>query len=323
MTVGRISGPVAAAARLLRRPILASAFVAVVAAGCAREGMVSGMAVFAGRHIVPADRVVSGEVVVLGGRLDLERGSTVEGSLHVLGGEVRLNGRVRGDVSASGGRTVLGESAWIEGGVNVGGGDWEPDPAARVAGPVRLGSGPRLPNVEADRPTSPQGAIGRILAGAVLVALASGAAARAAPRASRRAVAAATGHVAASAAMGTLVLVVAPSLLVAMAFTVVLAPLAVFLLAAGAVTTLLGWTVLGIALGRGLQRRRAIPSKELSSVAGGLVVGAAAGAAFLAPAGLGLLVLLPLTALGTGALFLTGYGMRTYVPPSDPIVEAA
>ena len=60
-----------------------------------------------------------GELVLFGGRLDLQRGSVVEGDVAVMGGEAQVAGTIEGDLVAFGGSLELGESAVIEGDVVV------------------------------------------------------------------------------------------------------------------------------------------------------------------------------------------------------------
>lgn len=118
-------------------------------------------------------------------------------------------------------------------------------------------------------------------------------------------------------AMGLLVAIVGPSLLVLMAFTIILLPVTLTALLLTGVIVVYAWIGLGAALGQWL---RDVLNRDWSAP-----VSAFAGT-FLFMAVTDLLALIPFvggwigilaTAVGVGAIFLTRFGLREFVPTYD------
>jgi hypothetical protein len=65
--------------------------------------------------VLHADHVVPGDMLITGGRVTLEEGSRVEGSLIQLGGDLEANGEIHGDLLTSAGRVEFGDSALVQG----------------------------------------------------------------------------------------------------------------------------------------------------------------------------------------------------------------
>jgi hypothetical protein len=77
----------------------------------------------------------SHERVRIGGRVNVEADEVVS-DVVLIGGAARIDGQVTGDVAIIGGRLDLGPTAEVRGDVTVVGGTLHRDPAARVAGAV-------------------------------------------------------------------------------------------------------------------------------------------------------------------------------------------
>lgn len=85
-----------------------------------------------GRVNVPEGTTIDGDVVLIGGTLDVR--GTIDGNAVTLGGTVRVSGTVRGNVVALGERVELNESAVVEGNVVTAGGRTIIHPDARIEG---------------------------------------------------------------------------------------------------------------------------------------------------------------------------------------------
>lgn len=207
---------------------------ASVLAGCSSEGLGGVTVVTSGRHDAGSARLL-GDVVVLAGSLRLDEGSTVAGSVHVLGGDLVVAGEVAGDVTAIGGRLQLEPTAVIRGDASVSaGGDLDVADGARVQGSLSEGL-----SVAVGADAGRFDAVSLLLRFLVLAVAIEGVR-QLAPRRTRLVGAWARELPAASAAYGFLLGLVGLSLAVFMAFTIVLAPVALIVLVLSGLGVLLG-----------------------------------------------------------------------------------
>jgi cytoskeletal protein CcmA (bactofilin family) len=218
----------------MRRLLLVLFVAAVVLAGCSSEGIGGVTVVTSGQHDVGPVRLL-GDVVVLGGTLGLDEGSTVAGSVHVLGGLALVAGTVDGDITAVSGRLRLQPSAVVRGDVSGSAGAViDVAEGATVLGSLREGL-----TVDVGIDQGGFDLLSFLLRAAVL-AVAIAAVRQLAPRRTRL-IAGWVGELpAASSAYGFLVGLVSLSLAVFMAFTIVLAPVAVVVLVLIGIGVLLG-----------------------------------------------------------------------------------
>jgi hypothetical protein len=315
--------------RLRPRPlpwVMILLLLSVLLPGCA-DGS-SGSAAEAGRysltviteqeHTFGDDQVNVGPLVVAGGTVIMAPGAEQRGTVLALAGELVVEGTVDGDLLALGGDVSLTDGSVVTGDVQQAGGSLEVSDTADVEGRLTTDAeiGQVLGGGSAER-TSLPGVLLQLVLTVLLAAAAAAVIARLAPRPTRRVQAAATEHPVVSGALGTLVLVTTPALVVSMVFTLLLIPLALVVL------VLLGGVVLYglIGLGRGFgarlvaSRRTLGPAGEAALGTGVLV--AAMNVVALVPL-LGPIVLVLVGAVATGAAMLTGLGTRTYTPPDDP-----
>jgi hypothetical protein len=292
--------------------------LAMLLAGCSApdaSGLFSVTAVIGEEHVLRAGDRALGDVYALAGRLTVEEGASVRGSLLVLGGEVALAGAVEGDVSLLGGRLRVLPPARIAGGLAVAGGSLDLAQDASIAGGVRqseplsAGSVPRLGS-----------GFGGALLGLLLPALGAAAAAyllaRYLARPYGRVAGALGAHFVVCGAMGFLAGVTALVLLVLVAFTVLLIPFSLAGAAGMLVATGYGWSAFGAVGGRLLLARWPRVSLPAAAALGG----------FCFTLALALLGRLPLfgpllpplaAAAGLGAVILTRFGLREFVPAVD------
>ncbi|MBN2472049.1 MAG: hypothetical protein JXN59_15110, partial [Anaerolineae bacterium] len=284
---------------------LLSLFVALSAllllAGCEGQTFYQGSLVTGDRHSLSAGEVLTGELLITDGEFVLAEGATLQGSLYILGGRAAIDGAITGNVSLFLGALALGETAVIEGTLNISGGELTQDPAATIRGPVTYGAEGQLDTLpESDRGLFSGVSVFWLVTQGVLVAALGGLLAQFAPRRLARATDAVRQHPVASGAMGLLLFIVGPALLVFMALTVLLIPLTVLGILGGVLLVASGWCVTGAALGDWLAGRiaRRLPY-SLTTFAGTLIVVVASGLLLVLP--LGSLVFFPLAAAGVGA----------------------
>lgn len=302
-----------------RSVVVLLALFALLASSCTAQepGLYRVTLVTEGEHVFRPTETVPGDLVILGGQISLQEGSRVAGSVTMLSGNVVLDGRVDGDVSLLNGTLTLGPRARMQGDLTVGGGVLERSPEARIAGRVNTGSGGQILNVGGLSRPSPGEQLTRALVGVIFLAPFAVVLVALLPRRVQRVAKAAAEQPLVAGALGILVAVVAPSLLVLLAFTIVLIPVAMLGALFLALAAVYGWVALGLALGR---RIASLLDREVgepvAALLGVLSLTLWVGLLGLLPA-VGMVVALAVVALGLGAVFLTGFGARVFVPASE------
>lgn len=291
--------------------------VALLLSGCSAQGapgLLSVTAITGGTHTFAAGERIPGDAYVLAGKLTVEQGASLGGSLLVLGGEVDVAGRIEGDVSLIGGRLRVEPAAQIRGALTDAGGELALAPEATVTGGVRRGE-PLPAAAPSPAVTLPATLLSALLP-ALAVALFAWLLARALPRPFARVTDAVSDHAVVCAAMGLLAGITALVLLVLVAFTVLLIPFSI----AGALGLFAaigyGWAAVGAALGRRLRARWPRLSPANAAALGAFLFTLAFGLVRFVP--LVRLVVPPLAAaIALGAVILTRFGATTFVPARD------
>lgn len=282
---------------------------------CGPDGFYSVTVISKGQHALAED--IPGDLIIMGGEVTVSENVLVNGSVHLLLGKLTLDGRVEGDVSFLNGELTLGPSARIRGDLNAGGGSFHPSPDAVIEGSLNTGAGVSVPSVpERESPANWSFWLRAIING-FFSGLITATLVRYFPSPIERVGAAISHHSLASGSMGILVGIVGVSLMVTIAYTIILIPVSIlmlFLLAAG---VFLGWVGLGNELGKFLVRLLKRPVRPSRAAFLGMLV-------FMP--GLQLLTTLPaiggllgiaLAAVGLGAVSLTRFGLRRFVPATD------
>lgn len=304
--------------RRINAGALLAAVVGLLLAGCASDaapGRYTVTLVNENEHVVGADAPALGDLVVLGGAVTLEAGSELDGSIYVLGGEAHIAGRLDGTLTAFAGAARLSSTAVVTGDVVEAGAEVVRDPGAVVLGSVVQETNPASAiDAGAGLGLGAQllWSAGVVLAMACLAWLTS----RAAPRPLAR-VASASRYPVVAGALGALVLVAALPLLTAMVFTLFLIPVVLI------VVLVLGLAAAYGVIGIGRLLGQAIVDKRKWALGGPAAT--ALGSAVLTTALL-LVGRIPILGFSTtavtamvtvGAVFLTGFGLRSYTPPAD------
>ena len=272
------------------------------------QGVLRGALVLEGEQRLSAEE---GHVLQLAGRATLPAGGQARGSVVVLGGVLELEGTVAGDVFHLGGELALASTARVEGRLVAAGGELRIAEGATVAGGVvrDLAAASELVRPP---PTLGDRVVRGLLQVTLLVLLAL-AFARWAPRSLDRTAEALAHHPVVAVSMGALSALVGSVLLVAMVATVVLIPVALIAGLGFAFAIAFGWLAWGTLIGRALARRRRLPHGILA-VAIGTAGYAVAQAAVSAVPWVGGAMALLASVASLGAVVLTGFGVRRFVP---------
>lgn len=302
--------------RLRLGRLVACLIVLLLLAGC-DDGLYSGSFLFQGTHTFTADEELPGDLFVRAGTAEFASGSRLDGSLYVLGGTVQVNGAVAGDVVGVGGQLALGPEATIGGDLYELGAAVERDGGAKIQGEVVRSTSAALPLAEMGTQRTADDWL-RALIGALLLAGLGGLFVRSREPTVRYLGEAAVDHALVSGAVGLLLVLVLPSLLVMMGFTVVLLPLVLIVSLLLLALVLFGVVAVGYQLGSWATGRLGWSWSPAWRAFGGTLLLLAL---FAIPyVGQGLLVITLVLALG--ALLLTRAGLRPYTPEAIEAVDA-
>lgn len=283
--------------------------------GCAGEEAegASVTLIWGGTHEVGEGSALPGDVFMTDGWLRLAPGARLEGDLTMLGGALESAGAIGGDVLVLGGAAAFAGGGSVEGNLDYTSGAVVEMAPGVVQGQVteRLGS----PDTDAFLRQDETGVDDflRALISYLVLAAAGAFLAVRRPALLARVAEAATQHPLVGGAVGLLSGLVAPALLVLMAFTVVLLPvttvgLILAVLVVGYAQMALGW-----AAGQWLARRRGWAAGR-ATFAGTLALLVALWLLRLIPVAGDLLAML-VTLVAVGAVLLTRFGTVAYQPP--------
>jgi cytoskeletal protein CcmA (bactofilin family) len=284
------------------------ALMLLVLTGCA-DGLYSSTVVFSGEHRWEADMMLSGDLIIRAGDVVVDETALIQGNVIILGGELQLAGTVTGDLSVLGGSVQLEPSARINGDLRRSGGELCGVETAVIQGD-RLDRG-ALPLPDA--PVRRGELFLRQLSAALLLAAAAATWAHRGRPTWTRINRTIQDHLPVTIAAGMLLLLVLPALLVMMAFTVVLLPLVI--LFSGGVFLLGGYGIaaVGYLVGEEIGRRIGWDLSPRWLAFGGVMV-----LFFLVQIPyLGDLLALVIAVALAGSLMLTRLGRRPFRPTDD------
>lgn len=291
----------------------------LILTACGTDGRYGVTLITENAHSVAAGETLHGDVLITGGQFVVQPGARVTGTLHILGGVADVNGTVDGDVTILSGALRLGPTARIGGDLSIGGGALERARAATVAGQVSRSMG--LPSAP-PRPSLGE-QLGWWLFRTIALAALAVLAVQFLPQPTARVAAALVQHPIVAGAMGVLAGVVGISLLVLMAFTIVLVPFALFGLVLGGVAVVFGWLALGVVVGNWLARWRRWRVAPATAAFVGTLLALAALELLGALPLVGDLLALAVATAGLGAVVLTRFGTQVFVPDSAVLASRA
>lgn len=299
------------------RLILTSLAALLLLSACETSGLYHFTLVLEGKHQFTDGQSLPGSVLVLGGQVDIDPTAQVAGSIFILEGLVNLYGEVGQDVTLVGGELNIGPEAHILGGLRLGGGDLTLSEQARIDGKVeRSSSSLDIPASELSA-SSRRSSWGGTLFNALLIGGLAYALSRYLGRPTRRVAEASLQHPVVAVSMGLLTGVVGLSLLVLMAFTIVLIPVSLLGLFALGLMVSFGWAAMGAGTGAWLSEKLGWKvSTGISAFAGACLLMLVLELLNWIPI-VGAPLAILVTVNGLGAVLLTRLGMVNFTPAMD------
>ena len=280
-------------------------------------GAYSGTVVLEGSHVYTQGETLPGALVVLDGEATIASGARVAGPVFLIGGSLVIDGRFSGDVTAVGGRLLIGPGAQIEGNLRVGNARLDLSPEADVAGETLVGSSSGVLPADLFPERSFREELAWLLPEALLLACGAYLAARFAPKPLARVSRAATSHPVVAAAMGLLAGIVGLILLVVIAYTLILIPVTLIGFLAGFLAIGYGWVGIGAAVGDRLRSWRKMSiSRYQAAFLGTLAFMLALNLISLLPV-IGDVISIASAAVSLGAVVLTRFGLREFIPEME------
>ena len=297
------------------RLLLLLASLSLLLTACSANGLFQVTLITNGSHELAGD--LPGDLLLLGGQATVPPEATLQGSAHLISGQLNVEGQILGDVTLMGGELVLGPSASLGGNLNVGGGSYQASPGALIAGRTHANAGIPLPELPERASPFSAGTLLRHLLNAVLLGLLAATLVRRFPHGIQRVGEAATRHSLVSAAVGLLVGVVGISLLVTMAYTILLIPVSLLGLLALGLGVVTGWIGLGVRAGSWAAHRLGRPLSPARSAFLGTLGFILLLELLSALPGVGGLLGIVVAATGLGAVSLTRFGLQRFVPVGE------
>lgn len=291
-------------------------FLSLLLTSCGMDGRYQITLITEGDHHLSG--ITNGDLIILGGKTTLAEDATVEGSAHVISGMLQLDGEINGDLSFLGGEVILGPQGQINGDLNYGGGELNNLKQDAVSGVVNVGTGMQIPAVETQSSQRPGGYLIRSVINAAVIGVLALILNHYLPGPSGLVSEAVLGHGLVSLAMGLLAGIVGITLVVVIAYTILLIPVALLGLVLLGTAIVFGWVACGIALGRMAAHHLKIaisPNQFIFLTT------------FAAMVMLNIITVIPMVggiigilaaSISLGAVFLTRFGMRRFIPESLP-----
>lgn len=280
-------------------PLLILALLMLSAGG---GGVESAEFVMEGDHRITEHR---GGLIVGDATVTVPSGEMVSGPVYVIGGELRIEGTVSGDVTQLSGSIVVEDGGAIEGRLRHIAGTETLSEDASIADRTIVDVAPAEPDPIAAHLPTVLTALGLALVGAWL--------SRRRPMLLETVGTAARDHALVSLTVGGLLSVTFLAVFVFMAFTLILIPVAVLGLSIGLLTIAYGVISLGYLVGQRLDT----PRTGLATAAGVVVVVVLLEVLTVVPL-VGDLLSMGLVLTGFGAVVLTYFGLREFEPVTLP-----
>ncbi len=277
-------------------------------------------------YTLQSGQTLNEDLFVLGGSVNLMSGSTINGSVIIIGGSVQAAGTVNGDFTVLGGTVNLASTFILSGNLTSGGTVVNRDPAAQIKGQVNnnnntpyviLPGGVHIPTLTSS--IDPFFRVVGFFLRLFLWALAAMLAAMFIPTHMMRISQTALSQPLISGGLGLLTVIIVPIILVLLAITICLIPVALIGALLLVLSLVFGLIAIGLEVGKRISA--AFKQEWHPAVAAGL------GTLALMLVLSGLEAIIPcvgwipkaLVGLwGLGAVLLTQFGMKPYIPGPNP-----
>jgi len=288
--------------------------------------------VMGGSFVLKSDQTLNGNLIIIGGTARIEENAVINGSIILLGGQVTVNGIVESNLHLFAGSASISDSAIVLGDVFLVSSVLNKSDSADIRGEIKEG-GP-LPSgfVIPDKPSkitpakpvipSGDGIFGKIaefmasLLSVFFFSIVSACVAMLIALFAPRHINRVSNAIVASPWIGFLVailtLIAFPMIVIILAISIILSPVAILSIVALALACYLGSVALGTGLGDRITRIfRPTWAVPVSAGMGTLIMGLVLGVISLIPC-IGWLVVSLIVIIGLGGVILTRFGTRIY-----------
>lgn len=207
--------------------------------------------------VLGEDQTYEGNLFILGGTVTLERNSTLNENLILLGANLDVSGTINGDIITLGGVVDINEQGTVMGDINSAGAFLDIDPAANIKGDIntetsgsfwtQLPAGVRVPRM--DLSVNPFVEILWFIFRTLLWALLAILTVMFLPRPTERVTRAVVSEPWLSGGLGLLTLAIAPIILIMLSITIILIPITLIVIIALIIAWAFGIISIGLELG--------------------------------------------------------------------------
>ena len=286
-------------------------------------------------YTLKSGEVLNDDLLIMGGSVNLMSGSTVNGNVILFGGSMNAAGTVKGEIAVFGGTLNLASTFILYGDLITAGASVKQDPAAQINGQIYTGEntpniilpgGMRLPDFTNSFTNSftstfnPLIKVGGFFVRLLLWALVAMVIAMFIPAHLTRTSQTALIQPLISGGLGCLTIVIVPIILILLAITICLIPVAII----GALLLIIAWAFGLIALGLEVGKRISAMFKQdwhpaITAGLGTLVLMIVLNGLETFIPCIGWIPKILVGFIGLGAVLLTQFGMKPYIPnPSLP-----
>jgi hypothetical protein len=271
-------------------------------------------------YTLESGETLNDDLFILGGNVNLKSGSTINGSVILIGGSVQAAGTINGDITVLGGTLKLVGTFILNGNLTSAGTVIDRDPGAQIKGQINtnvnspyiiLPWGTRIPNLNSN--VDPFFKVVSFFLGLFLWALAAMLAAMFISPHMTRISQTALSQPLISGGLGLLTVIVLPVILVLLAITICLIPIAII----GVFLLILSWAFGMISLGLEVGKRIGTAFKKewhpaIAAGLGTLLLMTILNGLHLVIPCIGLIPKALVGFMGLGAVLLTQFGMKPY-----------
>ena len=231
--------------------------VAFFAAGCSSSSNEGDKFIMGGTYRLGPNEKIDGDLSIFGGAVRLEDGSTVDGKVILIGGTVNAAGIINGGIDGLGGSITLDDTAIVYGDITTVGASVYKSDSAIVQGKVTSQSenGVQLPDVpKMVQPDilNPLGDVMGVLSQSLVFALLAVLVVLFLPGQTMNVSGSIEDSPVSAGAIGLLTTILAPFVILLLAITIILSPIAILAVVVAFIGFLFGWFAVGLMLGERL-----------------------------------------------------------------------
>ena len=314
--------------RRMKNKIFASVLLTVLFLGLfplTASAATPGAIVIGNNYTLDSGQILNDNLIIIGGNVDLKNGSRINGNVILVGGVAEAAGTISGNVWVFGGTMNLASTFVLNGDLTTGSTAINRDPGAKINGQININEiGPtyvipgqiQVPNLTTN--LNPALKVAGFFLRLILWALAAMVLAMFIPNPLNRTSHAAVTQPLISGGMGLLTIIVVPILAVLLAITICLIPVSVVGILLLVIAWLYGLIALGYEVGKRITSGSTVTWHPALSAGLGtlLLMGVLNGVEAVIPC-VGWIPKFLIGLVGLGAVLLTQFGMKDYLPTSN------